>query len=356
MLLLHWSLKHVVIAIIACCHQGDDHYCFYCFLTVTTTSTVVYTPVPSQSRRQIRMISLHDTQWKAWDVPVYEAVSVEVQAKKRTASDCRARFLMLMRARQAASAPQKLHRPAAVPSPAAARPPLLHAAAAAGSTAAPYMLPVLSNASIGPPAALMSGSAQPQPVPTASLHIAAALAAQATQPTPNAVATAPALQPAVAPASLGVATAGAGLISFVPQLSQPQSTAQVLRPQVLQQSLQGLTVSPAQQQATAGSSSSVAGLHPSTQLSSMPASAAAVAAPRRPVSALASLMPGQPATAPTHAAAAVAADNAAVVSSGRGLRLMHKPSLDTLQLKLRLVDLVQGCPALQPKVGIWQGP
>lgn len=283
-----------------------------------------------------------------------------------------------MRARQAASAPQRLHRPSAPPAPAAARPPPPHAAAAAAPAALPYMPPGLNNPAAAPAAALMSSAqlshpatahaaalmssaqlsntatapaAQRQPIPAASLHIAAALAAQPTQAAPTATATAAALQPAVPSASLGMPTAGAGLVSFIPQLSQLQGTVQVPRPAVVQQGSQGAAVAPTHQQAaTLGNSMSATGLHTSTQLSSLPASAPAVAAPFRPVSALASLMPAQPATAATYAPAAVAVDTAAVASSGRGVRPVHKASLDVLQLKLRLVDLVQGCPALHPKV------
>ncbi|KAL3134959.1 Pharynx and intestine in excess protein 1 [Trebouxia sp. C0010 RCD-2024] len=312
------------------------------------------------------------------------------QAKKRSASDCRARFLMLMRARQAASAPQKLHRPSAPPAPAAARPSPLHAA----SAAPPLMPPGLSNPATAPAAALVSSAqlshpvtapaaalmssaqlshpatapaaalmssaqhskaatapaAQPQPIPAASRHIAAALAAQPTQAAPIATATAPALQPAVAPASLGMLTAGAGHVSFIPQLSQLQGTVQVPRSLTVQQGSQGVAVAPTHQHAaTIGNSVAAAGLHTSTQPSSLPASAPTVAAPRRPFSALASIMPGQPATAAAYAPAAVVADTASVAGSGRGLRPVHEASLDVLQLKLRLVDLVQGCPALHPK-------
>ena len=277
-----------------------------------------------------------------------------------------------MRARQAAAAPQKLHRPHALPLSVVARPPLPHTAAAAGSTAAFPMPPGSSNAAAARPAALMSAPAQPQTIPAASLQIAAALASQPSQHAPllltssaatPAAATAAhasaAYQPAVAAASHAMPTAGAGLVSFIPQLSQ------LLQPQLMQQGLPGVTTQQqaqqvqqaqqaqlaqqAQQQALAGRT--VSELHPSApQLSSTPPLAAAAGAPIRPGNSLASLMPGQSATAPTYAPVAVAGDTAAVAGSSRGLRLVHKASLDVLLLKLRLVDLVQGCPALQPKV------
>ena len=294
---------------------------------------------------------------------------------------------MLMRARQAAAAPQKLHRPAALPLPlpAAARPSLPYTAPAASSTAAHHMAPGTSNPAAARPAALMSAPAQPQSIPAASLQIATVLAAQPVRAShsaaPAAATTAAhayaAHHPVVAAAaSHGMTTSGAGLVSFVPQLSQ------LLRPQVMQQDLLGENSPPPPQQtqlaqraqqaqqaqhaqqahqaqqaqqaqqATVGwSSLPGSGLHPSnTQLGSMPLAAAAVAAPMRAGSTLASLLPGQPATAPVYPPATVATNTAAVAGSGRGLRLMHKASLDVLRLKLRLVDLVQGCPALQPKV------
>ena len=320
---------------------------------------------------------------------------------------------MLVRARQAAAAPQKIHRPVALPLPAAARPSLPYTAAAASATAAHHMAPGTSNPAAARPAALMS-----VPVPAASLQIATALAAkpsQHTSPVHTNISAAPAAttaahaytahQPVAAAvsqsmptagvassngmptagasashgtttseasaangtptagisASHGTTTSGAGLVSFVPQLSQ------LLRPQGMQQGVLGESSLPplrqaqpagqaqqAQQaqQATAGQSSLAgSGLHPNTtQLSSMPPSATAVAAPMRSGNTLASLLQGQPATAPVYSPAAVASDTAAVAGSSRGMRLIHKASLDVLRLKLRLVDLVQGCPVLQPKV------
>ena len=44
------------------------------------------------------------------------------------------------------------------------------------------------------------------------------------------------------------------------------------------------------------------------------------------------------------------ADVTAVAGSGRAIRLVHRSSADVLRIKLRLVDLVQGSSALQPKV------
>ena len=322
---------------------------------------------------------------------MHTAAMVDMQAKRRSASDCRARFLMLMRARQAAAAPQKLHRPAALPLPAAARPSLPYTAAVAGSPAAYHVTSGSSNPAAARPAAAVSAPAQPQPIPAASLQIATAFAAQPSHhpsPVPTSTATAPAAtttavhayaahQPVAAAASHstptagvpvshgmstagaaaphGMTTSGAGLVSFVPQLSQ------LVRPQVMQQGLLGEHLlpppQPAQQaqqtqqaqQGTAGwSSLAGSGLHPSTaQLANLPLSAAAVAAPARPGSTLSSL---RPATPPVYPPAAVVTDIAAVAGSGRAIRLVHKASLDVLRLKLRLVDLVQGCPALQAKV------
>lgn len=50
------------------------------------------------------------------------------------------------------------------------------------------------------------------------------------------------------------------------------------------------------------------------------------------------------------ASQAAASKPTAVASGGRGMRLVHQASADVLRVKLRLVDLVQGSTALQPKV------
>ncbi|KAL0045752.1 hypothetical protein WJX82_003498 [Trebouxia sp. C0006] len=57
--------------------------------------------------------------------------------------------------------------------------------------------------------------------------------------------------------------------------------------------------------------------------------------------------PSHPVLQPPSSTAA--ADTTAVPGRGRGVQLGHKASLDVLRVKLRLVDLVQGSAALQPK-------
>ena len=272
---------------------------------------------------------------------------LHLQAKKRSASDCRARFLMLMRARQAAAAQQTIQHPPTAPLPHTIRDPNPAAVSslASGSSAAAFTNPAAAR-----PAALPATVHLGQGIPTASLHLAAALAHQPHPALPasfGAVTTAAQSPfPSAATASPSVPTAGAGLASVVPQLSQLQSSSQLLRPQGTHLGLPEPSAYAAQQQAQSRLSIAMSTQQPSAvYLSSMPPPSAAVAAPVRPVSGLASLLAGQPA-----APATAVTETTALPGGGRGLRLVHKTSLDVLRLKLRLVDLVQGCPALCPKV------
>ncbi|KAL0041297.1 hypothetical protein WJX77_011458 [Trebouxia sp. C0004] len=268
------------------------------------------------------------------------------QAKKRSASDCRARFLMLVRARQAALAPQIFHRPHPNPPPAAARP----APAAA-------IVPYHPSAAAAPqPTAVL---AHMQHQPTASLQIASALAGQPSNPMLQPASISVAVQPAVAataawqPAAVlpVVATAAAAPAPVAPQLTSAQAGAQTQGMQSSQPAGFTATIGPSGSQTPSVNLPSPGNVSrtsaPINTVSSVPMAASA-AASSRPMGPLASSLPGQFAAA-VAAAAAAAADTTAVPGRGRSVQLVHKASLDVLRLKLRLVDLVQGSAALQPK-------
>ncbi len=286
-----------------------------------------------------------------------------VQAKKRSASDCRARFLMLVRARQAALAPQIFHRPPPIPPPAAPRPSALAAATAPSLTATAG--PLLTAAAAVP--YHLSASAAPQPTavaahmqhpPTASLGIATALAGQSSNPVPQPTSSSVAVQPAVGATAAwqtaavlpAVATAATAPAPVVPQLTSAQAGAQTQRMQSSQPAFSTATIGlsgnqPASPNLPSPGNVSRASV-PINTVSSLPTAGSAAASSRQ-MGPLASLLPGQFAAA---VAAAAAAATTAVPGRGRGVQLVHKASLDVLHLKLRLVDLVQGSAALQPKV------
>ena len=286
-----------------------------------------------------------------------------MQAKKRSAKDCRARFLMLVRARQAALAPQFYHRLPPTPPPPAARP-TAPAAATAPSLPAPAG-PLLTAASTMPFHASATTASQPTAVvspmqhpPTASLHIASALAGQPSHPMPQPSSSSVAVQPAVGataawqPAAVppAVATAAAAPAPVPPQLASAQAGAQTQNTQSSQPAVSTAAIGPSGSQNASGSLPSPGNVSrvsvPTNMVSSLPMAASASASSRQ-MGPLASLLPGQFAAA---VAAAAAADTTAVPGRGRGVQLVHKASLDVLRLKLRLVDLVQGSAALQPKV------
>jgi len=294
---------------------------------------------------------------------IWNADNFAMQAKKRSASDCRARFLMLVRARQAALAPQIYHRLPPTPPPAAARPSAL-AAAIAPSVPGPAG-PLLTAAATVP--FHPSATAAPQPMavaahmqhpPTASLQIASALAGQPSHPVLQPPSSSAAVHPAVGataawqPAAVlpVVATAAVAPAPVAPQLTSAQAGAQTQSMQSSQPAVSTATVRPSGGQTASGNLPSPGNVSrasvPINTVPSLPMAASAAASSRQ-MGPLASLLPGQFAAA---VAAAAAADTTAVPGRGRGVQLGHKASLDVLRLKLRLVDLVQGSAALQPKV------
>lgn len=269
-----------------------------------------------------------------------------MQAKKRSASDCRARFLMLVRARQAALAPQIFHQLPPTPPPAAARP----------SAPAAATVPFHPSATAAPqPSAVVAHMQNP---PTASLQIASALAGQPSHPMLQPPSSSVAVQPAVGttaavqPAAVlpAVATAAAAPAPVLPQLTSAQASAQTQSLQSSQPAVSTASIGPSGSQTASGNIPSPGNVNrasvPTNTVSSPPMAVLAAASSRQ-MGPLASLLPGQFAAA---VAAAAAADTTAVPGRGRGLHLVHKASLDVLRLKLRLVDLVQGSAALQPKV------
>ena len=151
------------------------------------------------------------------------------------------------------------------------------------------------------------------------------------------VASAPQPPATTAPA---LATAGAALAAAVP----PLPNAQTLR----LQSSQSASAEPSVGAPSSGQSlsQSAGAAYVPTSLLSSAAAAASTTPSAQHMGPLASLLPGQ-----LSAATAAAADTTAVPGRGRGTQMVHKASLDVLRLKLRLIDLVQGCAALQPKVG-----
>ena len=285
-----------------------------------------------------------------------------MQAKKRSASDCRARFLMLVRARQAAQAPQVFHRLPPTPPPAAARP-SAPAAATAPSLPAPAgplltvaAVPFHPFATTAPqPTAVLAHVQHPL---TASLQIASALAGQPSHPMLPPPSSSVAVQPAAgATAALQsgavlpvVATAAAASAPVAPQLTSAQAGAQAQSTQSSQPAVSTATTGPSGGQTASGNLPSPGNVNrasvPINTVSSFPIATSAAASSRQ-MGSLASLLPGQFAAA---VAAAAATDATAVPGRGRGVQLVHKASLDVLRLKLRLVDLVQGSAALQPKV------
>ena len=257
---------------------------------------------------------------------------------------------MLIRARQAALAPQILHRPPPTPLPAAVRAPALGTAVlstVAGTASAPPMSAAPASLPAAPPTA---APAHVQHPPTSSLHIAAALAGQSSNPMLAVASGSAAIQPVVSapqpPAATApaLATAGATLAPAAPPLPNAPANAQTPR----LQSSQSASAEPSVGAPSSGqtlSQSAGAAYVPSSVLSSA-AAAASTAPSAQHMGPLASLLPGQ-----LSAATAVATDTTAVPGRGRGAQMVHKASLDVLRLKLRLIDLVQGCAALQPKVG-----
>ncbi len=291
----------------------------------------------------------------------WNADKFAMQAKKRSASDCRARFLMLVRARQAALAPQIFHRLPPAATPAAARPSAPAAATAPSLTAT--VGPLLTAAASVP--FHPSATAAPQPTavlahmqhpPTASLQIASALAGQPSNPMLQPPSSSVAVQPAVgATAALQpaavlpvAATAAAAPAPVQPQLTSAQAGARTQSTQSSQPAVSTATIGLSGSQTASGSLPSPGNVSrasvPINTVLSLPMAASAAATSRQ-MGPLASLLPGQFA-----AAVAAAADTTAVPGRGRGVQLVHKASLDVLRLKLRLVDLVQGSAALQPKV------
>ena len=209
---------------------------------------------------------------------------------------------MLMRARQAALAAQTVHR---VPT----------AGLPSVTAVAPSGLPAHSQA-----------------LSTASLHIAAALAAQASSG-PSAMRQVPAAAAAV--------TAGRPpLLQQLPAVAMPVPALPTAAA-VSAGPPQNAAV-PAQQPRPQANASNT-GLAPTAPPHSI--STAVVPTQGRSAGALAPLMPVL-----LYAVPPPTADTTAVAGGGHGLRVVHKPSLDVLRLRLRLVDMVQGSTALQPKV------
>ncbi len=286
-----------------------------------------------------------------------------MQAKKRSASDCRARFLMLVRARQAALAPQIFHRLPPTPPPAAARPSAPAAATAPSLTAT--VGPPLTAAATVPSHPSATAAPQPSAVlahmqhpPTASLQIAFALAGQPSNPMLQPASSSVAVQPAVGATAVWqpaavlpvVATSAVAPAPVAPQLTSAQAGAQTQSTQSSQPAVSTATIGSSGDQTASGNLPSPGNVShasaPSNTVLSLPMAASAAASSRQ-MGPLASLLPGQFAAA---VAAAAAADTTAVPGHGRSVQLVHKASLDVLRLKLRLVDLVQGSAALQPKV------
>jgi len=283
-----------------------------------------------------------------------------MQAKKRSASDCRARFLMLVRARQAALAPQIFHRLPPAATPAAARPSAPAAATAPAPSLTATVGPPLTAAATVPSHPCATAAPQPSAVlthmqhpPTASLQIASALAGQPSNSMLQPASSSVAVQPAVGatavwqPAAVLPAVAPAPV---APQLTSAQAGAQTQSTPSSQPAVSTATIGSSGDQTASANLPSPGNVShasaPSNTVLSLPMAASAAASSRQ-MGPLASLLPGQFAAA---VAAAAAADTTAVPGRGRSVQLVHKASLDVLRLKLRLVDLVQGSAALQPKV------
>ena len=182
---------------------------------------------------------------------------------------------------------------------------------------------------------LASLAAQGQAVPTASLHIATALAAQ------------PGSQPTAVPSHPAHSLASTTAVAPGGAPPARQSPVVALPVPALATAAGGLaaTSATARQLPSALASLASQSAPRPTVSSSGVTSTPAAPVPVRPAGALASLLPGQ-----LYAVPASAADATAVAGGGRSSRVVHKPSLDVLQLRLRLVDMVQGSAALQPKV------
>lgn len=285
-------------------------------------------------------------------------LSALVQAKKRTAADCRARFLMLMRARQTAKVPYPIQLPASAAMHTQGHPlpftsPGLAAPTLAGTPLGPQsQAHLLANA--------LAMQSRPAPSPAASGQQAPTVAAVPTaqlsvpQPAPAATVQSPA---AATPAVLNSNGAVPMNNSAQQRLDSPRAI-----PVAVAQPSSG---TPAPSAATALASTMPAGIL-NTNASS-PKSNVGLAAPVGHAAASSSapfltVAPASPASATlayllaaksSQAAASNAtasASPAAVAGGGRSMRLLHRSSADVLQVKLRLVDLVQGSAALQPKV------
>lgn len=249
---------------------------------------------------------------------------------------------MLVRARQAALSSQTVHR-----SPAATLPPASRAAVPAAN--APSANPVMSAAAIS---AAAGASPQSQHPPISLLNIASSLAA-GSQAVPSLSASV-SIQPIGGAPAVALARPAAAIqqsaVATPPvqthgppdrQLLPAVATAQPSGGQATH--LSGGTVPSSGQLAPNPMSGSTA---PTAALGSILASAPT----NRPAGVSPALLPGQLFTDAAFSNTAAAGDTTARAGAGRGVRLVHKASLDVLRLKLRLVDLVQGCAALQPKV------
>ncbi len=260
---------------------------------------------------------------------------------------------MLIRARHAALAPQILHR---LPAPLPAAPRAAASAAVASGTlpnvAVPAAFPAAANTAVTAP--VMAAAGQTQHPPAASLHIASALAAQANFPPASSSATGataaalPAALPhTMATAAPALSTAGAG----PPQLPNAEATAQLQRPQSSMPAVSVATAGHRGGQGALGHNQPLTGNAVAALAYCNSSTPAPLSASSRPAGTPASLLPGQSTVIPVPTSAT--GDTTAVAGSGRGVRLVHKASLDVLRLKLRLIDLTQGSAALQPKVSCY---
>lgn len=301
------------------------------------------------------------------DLP-YDVMLLVLQAKKRTAADCRARFLMLMRARQAAKTPQPLPTPAQTPYPS-------HPQASIQYNATGLALPTLLAQPGGAQAQhvnMLANALAPQSRP-------AALASASTHQLPPAVATARAATPLPGPATLSQPVATASMPNSNVQPASDSLRAMPAAPTHLSPAPLPPAAAvplPTSMAAAAVNTGPAAGTAPLTAVphSSAAAPSSTVAQPSTGLPPgyghIASLNPNAPVLPqPTGTASATlayllaakasqaatskptaVADITAVAGSGRAVRLVHRSSADVLRIKLRLVDLVQGSSALQPKV------
>lgn len=267
-----------------------------------------------------------------------------MQAKKRTAGDCRARFCMLMRAQRAAKTPMGVPTPSTANAAIQAQGHNAHLRSPLAPASAPQGNPLGLQA---PHTNMLATAQAPQARPAAATSLATAVGVPPAQGSVPQLA--PATQTHALPATSNMPATAQQLLSS--SSTVPASVAQLSTATPSSSKAAGMPTAglPSFPGTSASTFQPVAGhnLNP-MQIPLLPPSTGAATAT---LAYLLAAKAGQVAASGATAGAPPAAvASTAVAAGGRGMRLLHRSSADVLQVKLKLVDLVQGSAALQPKV------